>query len=455
MQFKIASSQLRRSFQFRILRDAISVGMGTVTVYLAAFARDIIVAGTYGRGAAFEAYLIALLLPTIVSSILSSACDASVLPAYVRLSQPGARESRAQYVSSVSWAFLVIGSTLMLLLVLLSPFVGHWLLAPENAAVSYVAPLAILLAPVAIFGSIMPLFVAMLNAARRFWVTSLAPAAVPIAVLIGLLIMLAFGKGGGSGGMWFLGISTLVGTVMQAGLLVSAYSRREKIPIPRWNGFSPEIIRSLRTYAPVLIGSLLMTAGNFIDQAMAASLAPGSLAALSYGGKFVLAVSSAASIAIGTAAFPTFARLLAEHRYTETLSCLRQILTLVALVTVPVAALIFALSRPMIAVLFQRGAFQAEDTAVVAGIQAMYALQVPWNVAGIVVVRMLSALGAGTTILAIGGANLALKILLNLILMRKFGVTGLALSTSLVYCVSFFLCLLFAHGQLKRLGRRR
>jgi putative peptidoglycan lipid II flippase len=444
---------LARLFHIRIFRDAISVGAGTIAVYVATFVRDISMAGVFGRGPVFEGYLIALLLPMTAVSVLASACDAAVLPAYVRLGQAGSRESRASYVSTISFVFLVIGAGLALVLAALSPWIGGWLLAPANPAIAYVRPIALLLSPLALVGAVTPLLVAVLNATRRFWITSLAPAAVPVTVVLGLGVAVAVGVRG-DGGMWVISIATLLGTLVQASLLLRAFAKTEKIGLPRWNGFSLEVQSSFHAYMPILIGSLLMTGTTFVDQAMAASLAPGSLAALNYGGKVVTLVSNAGAIAISTAAFPEFARLLAERRHSDALYGLMQIVRLVMFIAVPAASLIWLLSKPIVGTIFQRGAFSPDDTSVVAGIQAMYALQIPWYIAGMVIARFLAALGSSKTILGIAGTNLVLKVLLNLLLMRLMGVRGLALSTSIVYLVSFCLCLQMARRHLRiRAGR--
>ena len=426
-----------------------SVGVATMAVYAVTFVRDISLAGIFGRGAVFEAYLLALLLPMTVASVLAGASEAAVLPAYMRLMQAGDRDDRARYVSSLALVSLALGAALIVVLAALGPWMGRRLLAPSNPAVSYIGPISVLLSPLGLFAATIPLIVSVLNAARRFWVTSLAPAAVPLAVLVGLVFALALGSGSGRDAIWVLGVSTLAGTAVQAAFLILAVRRTERVAVPRWHGFSSEIRRTYHAFLPVLAGSFLMTGSTFVDQAMAASLPPGSLAALSYAGKVVTLVSSAGAIAVSTAAFPEFSRLLAADLYSEALSSLGQIVRLLLLIGVPVAVLIYLLSQPLVQIIFQRGAFTPHDTSAVAGIQAMYALQIPWYVAGMVVVRFLAALGSARTILAIATANLVLKVVLNVILMRILGPRGLALSTSIVYFSSFCICLRTARHQLK------
>jgi len=70
----------------------------------------------------------------------------------------------------------------------------------------------------------------------------------------------------------------------------------------------------------------------------------------------------------------------------------------------------------------------------------MYALQIPFYVTGRVMNRFLVAMRRTDLIFYCGALNLVLDIVLNLILMRWFGVAGIALATSL-WTVSSFLFL--------------
>jgi putative peptidoglycan lipid II flippase len=111
-----------------------------------------------------------------------------------------------------------------------------------------------------------------------------------------------------------------------------------------------------------------------------------------------------------------------------------------ALVSVPVAAAMILGSRLLIQVTFQHGAFGPQDTAAVAPVQAMYALQLPFYVVSRVYYRYLVAIRRTDLILWCGAINLALDVVLNLILMRWMGVAGIALATSL-WMVSTFVFL--------------
>jgi putative peptidoglycan lipid II flippase len=116
---------------------------------------------------------------------------------------------------------------------------------------------------------------------------------------------------------------------------------------------------------------------------------------------------------------------------------LRTWVRLTALVSAPIALALIAGARPLIRLTLQHGAFGQGDTAVVAPVLMMYALQIPFFVCSRVFYRFLVAMRRTDLIFYCGTINLILDIVLNLILMRWFGVAGIALATSLWTVSSF------------------
>lgn len=103
--------------------------------------------------------------------------------------------------------------------------------------------------------------------------------------------------------------------------------------------------------------------------------------------------------------------------------------------------------------MLQRGSFTAADTIIVAQIQSCFAIQVPFYIGCMLVVRLISAMRKNY-ILMIGSAfNLTINIGLNYVFMKWLGVAGIALSTSFVYVFSFFFLLAFVLYNLKNIDR--
>jgi putative peptidoglycan lipid II flippase len=90
-------------------------------------------------------------------------------------------------------------------------------------------------------------------------------------------------------------------------------------------------------------------------------------------------------------------------------------------------------------ILFQRGAFTAADTELVSSVQVCYAIQIPFYVWSMLFVRFITAVRRNDILMYTSGINLVLDVVLNLVLMRVWRVAGIALSTSIMYIVSFLI----------------
>ena len=183
---------------------------------------------------------------------------------------------------------------------------------------------------------------------------------------------------------------------------------------------------------------------------MAAMLIAGSVSALVYANRFVSVVLTLLAGAISTAIVPYLSRMIAFHDWNGCRHTLRTWVRLTALVSVPITVLLIASARPLVRVALQHGQFGPRDTAVVASVLAMYAIQIPFFVVSRVYYRFVVAMRRTDLILYCGILNLGLDIVLNVVLMRWFGVAGIALATSLWTVSTFFYLWYWSRKLLQR-----
>ena len=180
-----------------------------------------------------------------------------------------------------------------------------------------------------------------------------------------------------------------------------------------------------------------MGSTTVVDQAMAAMLPAGSVAALSYANKFVGLILAVCAAALSTATLPYFSKMVANHDWNGCRHTLKRYSALVFTAAVPLALFIAVFSRPLIHLLFERGTFTAADTAIVSRVQICYALQVPFYICGMLFVRFLSAMKRNEVLMYGSAINVILNVTLNIVFMKILGLAGIALSTSFVYLMSF------------------
>ena len=237
--------------------------------------------------------------------------------------------------------------------------------------------------------------------------------------------------------------------MLEAALLAWGLKQRGLSLVPRWHGMTPPMRQVVNQYLPMVAGGFLMSSTTLVDQSMAAMLPPGSVSALSYGSKIVALMLGIGSLALSTAIFPYFSRVVAANDWTGMRHTLKTYSGLVLVVTVPITLILICFSESIVRLLFERGAFTEGDTYLVSQIQMLYSYQVPFYVLGVIIVRLISSLKANALLMWGAVISFFLNVILNYVLMQRLGVSGIALSTSVVYCLSF--CYLLY--QLSRLMR--
>ena len=419
----------------RIFRAAVLVTAVGVLVKIVATFKEAAVAGVYGRSDEMDAFLAAALIPGLLINLISESMNQALVPTLIRVREREGHE-RAQQLLSSSMLWLCI----FLAAVCVSMALGARAFFPLIASHFPAAKLDLsvrlfyALLPVVIVTGIASNCTAVVNTFDRFALPALAPIVTPAAIILAALLL------GARVGIWALVYATLAGALIHAGMMVGMMDSHGYRFRLRWHGMNEATREVAYQYGPVLLSNLVASGGLLVDQSMAAMLPAGSVSALVYANRFVSVVLTLLAGAVSTAVAPYFSRMIAVGDWAGCRRTLRTWVRLMALVSAPIAVGLIAGAHLLIRITFQHGAFSAHDTAVVTPVLAMYALQIPFFVCSRVFYRFIVAMRRTDLILYCGVINLGLDIVLNLVLMRRFGVAGIALATSL-WTVSTFIFL--------------
>ncbi|MGB8029318.1 MAG: lipid II flippase MurJ [Terracidiphilus sp.] len=429
----VAASSRNFSINRAILRAAVSVGAAGIFVKTLATFKEVAVASAYGRSDAMDAFLAAALIPSLLVNLISESMNQALVPTLVRVREREGRERAQQLLSSsMLWMCLLLAVASALMAFAARGFFP--LIASHFAPAKLTLALHLFygLLPIVLITGIATNCTAVLNTVDRFAVPALAPIVISIAMMCGALFY------GGRFGIWAIVWSTLIGSLLHAGLVAWMMQRRGYRFRLRWHGMDEPTREVAGQYGPVLLSSVVSSGGLLVDQAMAAMLIAGSVSALVYANRFVSVVLTLLAGAIFTAIVPYLSRMIAFHDWNGCRHTLRTWVRLTALTSAPIAILLIAGARPLVRVALQHGQFGPRDTAVVASVLAMYAIQIPFFVVSRVYYRFVVAMRRTDLILYCGILNLGLDIVLNLVLMHWFGVAGIALATSLWTVSTFF-----------------
>ena len=435
-----------------LLRAAFAVGGLTAAVKLVALLKDSLVAVHFGNGAALDAFLLALVIPTFLISVAAGTLPAALTPAYIAQREHRGAASATLLASAVlrqSYRWLVSLSCLAALAsVLLGWLPGTQLHAQTRAMLPL---LALVLAPFTLLQGVCSAWSGLLAAEGAYTASALAPIAQPLGIALGIAIV-------PDPTVWTMVAGLLVGTLAQATWLARALRSRgvsirgiamSHVPNEERAALTAALARVRVQYLPAVAGAILMSATTLVDQGMATWLPVGSVSALGYGTKLSSVIMTVGAMALSTTLLPHLSALVARADWTALRELERRLRWLLLATTIPVTIVLVLCSAPIVQLLFERGAFSAVETATVSRVQAAYLLQVPGHLLGILYVRLISALQANRLLMIGSAINLAVNVGLNVVFMRRYGVAGIALSTAAVYAVSYVYLAVVAHRRLR------
>jgi putative peptidoglycan lipid II flippase len=184
------------------------------------------------------------------------------------------------------------------------------------------------------------------------------------------------------------------------------------------------------------MGPLLLAMGTgqlniIVDRTVAAAhLGDGGVHHLYLGMRLMQFPLGLVSVALTTAVFPVLNRLLARRELEAASAATGQALRTNMLLCLPAAAGLLWLGPALVAVLFERGAFQAHNTLATARALAGYAWGVPLLGAAMILSRTCMALGSLRPLVLAGLVTVVVNLVLDLALVEPFGELGLAAATS-------------------------
>jgi putative peptidoglycan lipid II flippase len=429
----------------QILGAAMTVAIGTLLVKLVAFIKEAVVAWRFGTDDQMDAFLIALLVPSFIITVVAESFNVAFIPTYIQVrEQNGAVAAQRLFSGATIWSIGLLLITTVLI-GLTAPIYLPWIAHGFNPQkLNLTLHLLWVMTPTIILTGIVTIWGAVLNAGESFALAAICPVTIPIVSIL-LLVLLP------SWGVFALAFGLVLGAVLHLIPIGLALQRQGLSLYPRWYGMSQPLQQVIGQYFPMVAGALLFCSANFIDQAMAAMLSSGSVAALNYGNRLISFPITLATTALSTAVTPYFSKMTARGEWSALKRTIRQFLGWVFAMTIPLTVAFVIFAQPLTQIVFQRGAFTASDTQLVAQIQTCFALQIPFYIANILVVRLLAAMKLNQVLMWVSGFSIGLNILLNYGLMQWLGISGIALSTSCVYLFTFLCTFRSTRNRLNRL----
>jgi len=432
--------------------------IGTLVSRVLGYVREMVAMAYFGLTGALDAYVAATTLPNLLRDVLGEyAAENAFMPTYKTLLWRGRGAAAAWLLKRALW--FVVGTCAVLVVVgaALAPWVvlglvpgfarrHPELVATTTALSQWMMPYLLIIATAAVFGSL-------LLAERRFLRYSLAPVGTSVGV-IGAIVLLS-----GRFDVASLGIGIVVGGLVQ--MLICAWPYvRLRAPA---GGDDPGSVaqgraglrKVGRAAVPIALAGILGKVNPIVDRALASVFCGlGRISALYCGARLMQLPFGILGLAVGRAAFPTLVEEASGRKEGGFSRAVVRALRLNAFLMLPATIGLVVLAEPLVELLFQRGAFTAEHTALAVTAVVFYSLGLVGMGGRTVLSRAFYAMLDTRTPFLLSALAVGLNVVLSAVLViTPLSHGGLALATALTVWAQAGLLLLALRRHLRVRGR--
>ncbi len=400
------------------------VFLGIVSKILG-FAREQMIAVFFGATGRTDAYVVANMIPVLVTGLLSGPLSTAFLPVFASKVAEGDEKAASRLTASV----VSISTALVLAVSIIAVF-------PAKKLVTMVAPGfsgttfedAVMLTRVFLPAMVIPLLSSfaksILNSKDHFAVPALAPS-IQNLVIVAMVALLAPTLGVKS-----LAIAVVLGYA--AALFVQTPSVAKVTGLPRISfRLGEDVKKVLKLSWPLVAGSVFTQIYLFIDKRLASRLPEGSIAALNFADKVRQVPLGLFVAAVVTVVYPSLSAMWAKKDRKAFEETAIMGFRYVEFVCVPAAFGLIVLATPLVRLIFEYGAFTSAATTLTARALLYYSPAL-LGMAAIQIISVVFYSSQETKIPVFLAAGVAvLNTILDLLLIKPFGHVGLAVANSI------------------------
>ncbi len=410
-----------------VAQAAVFLSVVTLLSKFVGFARDAIVAHNWGATGLTDAFLIGMMVPSVLLGIVSTGLSTIIVPWYIAHRKEDPARAR-ELVNQVTFVWGIAFLAASLLVVAFAPQLVH-LFAPSFTDFRYDVAVKVtrLLVPMGFFNVMTGLVTGLSQAEGQFLIPLLSNVFGNV-LMVGCLIFFASPLGIQS---YSLGqtVMSVIGFAPVLWFLVRrrGFFRHFDMRHVDW--------RAIGSFATLLVPLVISGGGGslntVVDRWFASHLSQGSVSALDYSNRLWNLPLALAATPIVTAVFPWFSSMAVDGTLLATFEDrVRKTVGLMIYIMTPCIAGLVILAQPIVRLLFERGAFDSSATSLTAACVQMYCLGLIGQALFPVFHRVFYSFKDTRTPLIVGVVMIAINAVTDWLFGRWFGAAGIALSTT-------------------------
>jgi len=378
-----------RSRLMKLYRSFATVGGLTLLSRIFGFLRDILIAALLGSGAVADAFFVAFRFPNLFRRLFGEgAFNSAFVPLFAKRLEGEGREAARAFAEEAMSGLVFILLALTIVAEVAMPLLMYGL-APGFDATPEKFDLAVLLTritmPYLLCMSLVAMMSGVLNSFGKFVESSSVSIVLNLTMMAATLIAIALGLKNDPMAGIIQAWGVFAAGLLQLGLLIDGLRRNDirlKLRRPR---MTAGMRRLIRLGVPGVVAGGV-TQINIVIGTVIASLQGGAVSYLYYADRVYQLPLAIVGIAVGVVLLPDVSRHLRSENHVAVMDSQNRSFEFSMLLTLPAAVALAIVPVPIIAGLFERGAFTTADVPATAYALGIFALGLP----GFVMIKVFS-----------------------------------------------------------------
>jgi putative peptidoglycan lipid II flippase len=422
-----------------IARAAMIVALGNISSRVLGLLRETVISHLFGATGMVSAFRVASIVPTMIYDLLiGGMISAALVPVFTDYAAPEKRQELWRLASTLFTLVAIVFALIVLLLELVAPTVA-WTLGGgfDEQLLVLAARLTRLVMPSVLFFGLAGASTGLLYANKRFVYPAFGASMFNLGIILGALVL------GERLGIASLSLGVLLGSILQLAI---------QLPGLRQLGFSfhldlthPGLRRMGSLYLPVAMGLIVSQVGIAIDRNLASRTGEQSIAWMQNATTLIQFPLGLVAVAVSTAILPSLSRLATGADLVRFRRTLGMGLRVVMLLIVPASVGLFVLATPVVALVFEHGAFLPYDTIRTSQALRVYLLGLSFAALDQLLIFAFYARKDTRTPVLVGILGVAVYLVAALLLILPLGMLGLVLANSIQLTSHALVMLYLAH----------
>ena len=438
----------------KVAKAAGVVGGATLLSRILGFIRDVVIAFFFGAGLSSDAFFVAFRIPNLLRRLFAEgSLSIAFIPVFSEYLANRGRDEAFKMARSAIILLSIILAFTAIAGILLSPIIIRliapgFINSPEKLSITIL--LTRIMFPYIFFIGLVALAMGILNVLDHFVAPALAPVFLNIAMICSVFVISPHLKNPIVG----LAIGVIAGGFLQLSLQIPFLIKKKFYFWKQAPFFHPGLKKIGRLMLPAIFGAAVYQINILVGTLLASMLPEGSVSYLYYADRLVQFPLGIFAIATATAVLPSLSRQAAAKDMDALKKTFTFAMKLVLFITIPSMVGLIVLREPIVALLFNRGAFSYEAVRLTAFALLCYSIGL-WAFSAVrIVVSTFYALQDTKTPAKMAVYSIIANIILSIILMGPLEHGGLALATSLSSMLNLGLLLCMLKMKLGSLGWR-